>query len=98
MKRREVGRSDEEMMRAAWDWSGEMGAAYGVGVRIAVTTTARKGVWLVRVQAVQAAGPVGARVRATAGLEWPCARHQTLAGALLSGVMKLDHLIDPAAD
>jgi hypothetical protein len=84
---------DEDMMMGAWQWCGEVSQTHGLGVRVTIAPTIRKGVFLVKAQALHMADtkPVGIKVQVTR--EWPSSTYQTLAGCLMNVLMHLDHVI-----
>lgn len=86
-----VGQADEEMMKGAYDWAGEASSLHRCAVRVVLRTTPRRGVWSVRAQAVDVVEGRAVGVRAQVEIEWPSAHHQTLAGAVLNALMRLDH-------
>jgi len=88
--------ADEGMMRAAWDLSADMTLAAGVHLDLALTRTARKGVFLITATATP-----DARVWADGGqikyqAEWPRSEVATLAAAVFQAINKLDLMVGDA--
>lgn len=87
----QVGRQDEEYIKAAWEWAAEASALHGAGIRVAMVPGPRKGVWKLRAQAVEVVETRAVGIRVQIEQEWPNATHSTLAGAILALMMQLDH-------
>lgn len=91
MSRGKTRSADEDVMGAAYDWAGEAGRVHNCGARIVLLPSRRRGVWLVRAQAVDVVDKRAVGVRVQVELEWPTSEYQTFAGALMNALMRLDH-------
>jgi hypothetical protein len=87
----QVGRQDEEYIKAAWDWAGEASNLHNAGIRVSMVPGKRRGVWKLRAQAVEMVEVRAVGIRVQVEQEWPNTTHSTLAGAILALLMQLDH-------
>ena len=88
-----VGKQDEEYLRGAWEWAGELGSSSPLAVRIVMHPSQRKGVWLLRAEAVSVCEGRVVGVHTQVRAEWPTDRYSTLAGAILALTVQLDHAL-----
>lgn len=82
---------DEEIMRGAWDWAGDACAHHACGIRVALVPATRLGCWKIRAQAVDVVEGRARGVKVQVEVDWPTAHYQSLAGALMNALMRLDH-------
>lgn len=93
MSNRRPGRQDDELLKGCWDWAVEAVDEHEAGVRVVMTPTTRKGIWLLRVQACDVVDGKVVCVKAQHTMEFPGSSHQTLAGAIMAGLLTLDHTL-----
>jgi len=86
-----VGRHDEEHIKAAWDWAVETGQSHGLAIRLCFVPAGRRGVWAVRAQAVEVVDGRAIKILNQHEQEWPNASYSTLAGAVFAALMALDN-------
>lgn len=91
MARGKVKPQDEQVMADAWEWASEASSGHGAGVRVVLIPSGRRGVWVVRAEAVDVVDGRARSVRIQVRWEWPHAEYQTLAGAIMNALMQLDH-------
>ena len=82
---------DEEIMRGAWSWAGDACATHTCSIRVGLVPTGRVGCWEVRAQAVDVVEGRIRAIRLQVAVYWPTAHQQTLAGAVMNALMRLDH-------
>lgn len=91
MTNKRPGRNDDEYLKGAWEWAVDAASGQQVGVRVVMTPTDRRGVWMLRIQACDVVDRRVVCVKLQHTIEFPSASHQTLAGAILAGLLHLDH-------
>jgi len=68
-----VGRAELEWLLACWEWAVDVGEASGCAIQVSLNPTRRRGVWSVRVRALEMADGRACGIRAQKAGEWPCA-------------------------
>lgn len=90
MGRAPGSKADECYLGDAWAWAGEVGSTHNCGLRVVLVPTGRRGVWVVRLEAVEVVDGRATSVRAVVKAEYPDASPVTLAGRLYALSVKLD--------
>jgi hypothetical protein len=85
--------SEEGFLRAAWDTLGDVCLNFGVQVGYRVLPTARRGVFLLRIDAYRSLPNSSPRKAATWAQEFPCAQTQSFGGAFFRAANQLDALL-----
>lgn len=82
--------TDRDWLLAVWEWSAELGAANGPGVRLSLMPTTRPGVFTVTVAACEVVDGRVVQVLAKKAGEWPNADRAALGAYLLRLMAALD--------
>lgn len=82
---------DEEMLGSVWDWVKSAKAEYGYPIRLQLLMTERRGVFIIKAQALKMDGDKAVGFAHQYEVEWPRSQHATLAGALLGACITLEH-------
>lgn len=94
MSNKRPGRNDDEYLKSAWDWASTTAVEQEAGIRLVMTPTSRRGVWTLRVQACDVVDTRVVCVKLQHTIEFPGASHQTLAGAILAGLLHLERKLE----
>ena len=84
------GSADEDVLRAAWDWSAEATAADIGAVQISMTPTRRYGVWRIRARLVHVTDGRATGVRVQVEGEFPNAARARLSEYVMALLMQLE--------
>lgn len=84
---------DEELAGTAWAWSADVGSTHGCGVRVSLVPDRRRGVWVVRCQAVEVVEGRAVAVRAEVKAEWPDVHGTSLMGRVHALTCELDSVL-----
>lgn len=87
-------KSTDDSWAAAWyDWCVDVGQAAGIVVRVVLHATERKGVWKVRVEAVQVDDGKAVGVLAAQSTYWPNEKADGLQATVYQLMLALDRVL-----